>query len=334
MSLRFCLVPLGKACSGLRGLSNHCLSCCVNALLQAFSATWELAELLDKWETAGVREEDENIPLNLRRVLVAMKSARPLLPPHKDFLLCLERNRIRRNTQHDADQVFLFILNAVVQQIDNRSLALEVQNLYKISTETHLQCSSCSSAQIQSSYLLNLQLPVKEEHDSLEGCLTSYFRHEELQGENCCFCPKCGTQTPSKWGVKLLSLPQVLCISFKRFRGNLDGTRKLHCVVTFPESFDFSEVVKEAFASSFTQNGCGYTLYAVVVHAGNASCGHYTAFVRHPSDQHWYHADDSRVKRVSWEEVKSAYGGSSRDTAYMLMYRRGPSEGLQPGLPT
>lgn len=43
-----------------------------------------------------MREEDKSIPLNLRRVLVAMKSARPLLPPHKDFLLCLERNGIRR----------------------------------------------------------------------------------------------------------------------------------------------------------------------------------------------------------------------------------------------
>lgn len=92
-----------------------------------------------------MREEDHNVPLNLRRVLAAMKSDRPLLAPHQDFLSCLERNRIRRkeerrshvnltapagdtcrvftgNTQHDADQVFLFILDVVFQQIDDKRL--------------------------------------------------------------------------------------------------------------------------------------------------------------------------------------------------------------------
>uniref|UniRef100_H3D1G7 Ubiquitin specific peptidase 18 n=1 Tax=Tetraodon nigroviridis TaxID=99883 RepID=H3D1G7_TETNG len=315
----------------MRGLGNHCLSCCVNTLLQTFSATWELGELLDKWETAHVREEDHNVPLNLRRVLVTMRSDRPLLVPHRDFLACLEENGIRRNTQHDADQVFLFILDVVFQQIDNSSLALEVQNLYKIFLETHLQCCNCGSAQIKSSHLLNLQLPVKEEHDSLEGCLTTYFELQELRGENCCFCPKCGTQTPSKWGAKLLSLPQILCISFKRFRASRSGTRKLDCRVTFPESFDFAAVVRDAFAPSFPRSHCTYKLFAVVVHSGLATCGHYTAFVCHPSDQRWYHANDSHVKQVSWEQVKSAYGGHDRDAAYMLMYRKGPKDGPQPG---
>lgn len=121
-------------------------------------------------------------------------------------------------------------------------------------------------------------------------------------------------------GVKLLSLPRILCISFKRFRVSRNGTRKLNCTVTFPESFDFAEVAKEAFSPSFTQvrlfrplasvcgiltclilslqSDCRYKLFAVVVHSGFAMCGHYTAFVRHPSDQHWYHANDSHVKRV------------------------------------
>lgn len=121
-------------------------------------------------------------------------------------------------------------------------------------------------------------------------------------------------------GVRLLSLPQILCVSFKRFRASRDRTRKLHCRVTFPESFDFAEVAKDAFSSSFTQVGlcgalasvsvipkgfifslqsdCRYTLFAVVVHSGLATGGHYTAFVRHPPDQRWYHANDSHVKRV------------------------------------
>lgn len=123
-------------------------------------------------------------------------------------------------------------------------------------------------------------------------------------------------------GVKLLSLPQILCVNLKRFRNSHVGTRKLDCTVTFPETFDFSELVNEAFSSDFAQvllfpinypylvshviykfiflfqNDCKYTLYAVVVHSGYAMCGHYTAYVRHRVNQRWYYADDSHVKQV------------------------------------
>lgn len=45
--------------------------------------------------------------------------------------------------------------------------ALEIQNLYKISVETHLQCLLCDSVQTQTSYLLSLPLHIKEDHNSL-----------------------------------------------------------------------------------------------------------------------------------------------------------------------
>lgn len=128
-------------------------------------------------------------------------------------------------------------------------------------------------------------------------------------------------------GVKLLSLPRILCMHLKRFRNMYGSTRKLDCRVTFPETFDLSEIVKDAFATGFEQNDTKYTLYAVVVHSGFAMCGHYTAYVRHRVNKRWFYADDSRVQQTSWEQVKSTYGGRYGDTAYMLMYRRDSQEG-------
>lgn len=49
-----------------------------------------------RWETAGVTEDDHNVPLQLKRVLAAMKSAVPQPAPHRNFLHCLDRNRFRR----------------------------------------------------------------------------------------------------------------------------------------------------------------------------------------------------------------------------------------------
>ncbi|XP_026217330.1 ubl carboxyl-terminal hydrolase 18 [Anabas testudineus] len=315
---------------GMRGLSNYYLSCCVNSLLQTLSSTWELADLLKKWDTAGVRADSQNVPLQLKRTLAAMGSDCPQRAPHHDFLHCLDRNSVRLHTQHDADEVFLAVMNFIQQQMDDKSLALEILNLYKISVETHLQCLRCSSIQTLTSYLLSLSLHIKEDRNSLEGCMNSFFEPQDLTGINCCFCPQCGTKTPSKQGFKLLTLPPILCIHLKRFRNSRGYTQKLDCEVTFPETFDFLET-KEAFSTHFAQNDCRYTLYAVVVHSGSAMFGHYTAYVRHRMNRAWYHADDSYVHQVSWEDVQRTYGGRYRETAYILMYRRAlKEEGPQP----
>ncbi|XP_030576635.1 ubl carboxyl-terminal hydrolase 18 isoform X2 [Archocentrus centrarchus] len=324
----------------MRGLTNYHLSCCVNSLLQTLSATCEITDLLERWDVAGVRGDGRNVPLHLKRALAAMRADVPQPAPHCDFLHCLDQNCFRLNVQHDADEVFFSILNFIQQQMDDKALAQEIQNLYKISVETYLQCLECNSVQTRTSYMLSLPLYVKEDHNSLEGCMNSFFEHQELRGINCCFCVQCETKKPSKQGIKLLSLPRILCMNLKRFRNRCGFTRKLDCMVTFPETFDFSKTLKEVFSADFAQNECKYTLYAVVVHSGYAMCGHYTAYVRHRENKRWYYADDSHVEQVfdshehpqtSWEKVQTAYGG--RNTAYMLMYRRdSEEEGRQPEL--
>ncbi|MEQ2273927.1 hypothetical protein XENORESO_011185, partial [Xenotaenia resolanae] len=182
----------------MRGLGNYCLSCCVNTLLQTLSATWELAEILEKWEATGLGADVHNVPLQLKRVLKAMQKDLPQPAPHKDFLHCLDRNSIRLKTQHDADEVFLSILDLLQLQMNDRTLALEIQGLYKISLETQLQCLECSTIQTQNSHLLSLPLHIREEQNTLEDCMNSFFEQQELGGINCCLCAQCGTKTRSK----------------------------------------------------------------------------------------------------------------------------------------
>ncbi|XP_029019035.1 ubl carboxyl-terminal hydrolase 18 [Betta splendens] len=322
----FRLFDLRDCRCGVRGLPNEHLSCCVNSILQTLSATWELADLLEKWEASGVKAEAWSVPLQLSRALAAMRSEPPRPAPHRDLLRCLDRHCVRLNTQHDADEVFVAIMNLMQQQMEDRSTALEIQNLYRLSVETHVQCLQCSSVQSQSSYLLSLPLHIQEDHNSLEGCLKSFFEPQELGGINCCFCPACESKTPSKKGFKLLSLPPILCLHLKRFRSSSGRTRKLGCTVTFPESLDLLAAVRDAFPSDCVQAACRYALYAVVVHSGSAHFGHYTAYVRDRTDRRWYYADDSHVQQASWEDVQGTYGDRHRSTAYMLMYRRGSAE--------
>ncbi|KAJ0057065.1 hypothetical protein NL108_000912, partial [Boleophthalmus pectinirostris] len=253
------------------------------------------------WDTAHLRADDScNVPLQLKKFLVAMQSEESV--SHRNFLHCLDRNGVQLDTQHDADEVFLFILNLIQKQMDDTILvsyfisfsyfnyfilciyvlilfslqAEQIQALYKISMETYVQCVDCDSVQTKENYLLSLPLHVKEYHTSLEQCLTSFFEEHKLTGINCCFCVQCAVKTPTKQvcliynssisatananqyiifyfqGVRLLSLPPILCIQLKRYRNHGGFTRKLSYEVTFPEMLDLSRV-HQAFSKDFSQ---------------------------------------------------------------------------------
>eukprot|EP00062_Callorhinchus_milii_P022501 gi/632980349/ref/XP_007906984.1/ PREDICTED: ubiquitin carboxyl-terminal hydrolase 28 [Callorhinchus milii] len=64
-----------------------------------------------------------------------------------------------------------------------------------------------------------------------------------------------------------------------------------------------------------------YRLHAVLVHEGQASAGHYWAYVRsHPCGA-WLKYNDVSVTESSWEELqRDSYGGSRNASAYCLMY--------------
>ncbi|XP_030197987.1 ubl carboxyl-terminal hydrolase 18 isoform X4 [Gadus morhua] len=313
-----------------RGLENYGLTCCVNALLQSFIATPELKFLLNRWDSSSVREDAlNNVPVHLKGVLGAIRDP-SCRAPHKDFLRCLDRQHIQLNVQHDADEVFLAVLNFIHQQMDDKALALEIQSLYRLSVELHHQCVECSSNQSLPgpSYLLSLPLHIRHQNNTLKDCLASFFELQELSGIDNCFCDQCKTRTPFKHGHRILSLPTILCVQLQRFCYSDSGWMyKLNCSVEFQESLDFQDICsQDVFSKDFQKNeSTKYSLFAVIVHSGFAMFGHYTAFVRSTTGSSWFYADDNHVGPVSWEAVRDTYGGDSR-TAYMLLYRREPTQ--------
>ncbi|XP_053304835.1 ubiquitin carboxyl-terminal hydrolase 47 isoform X2 [Spea bombifrons] len=76
-----------------------------------------------------------------------------------------------------------------------------------------------------------------------------------------------------------------------------------------------------------------YELFSVMVHSGSAAGGHYYACIKSFTDDQWYSFNDQHVSRITQDDVKKTYGGStgnrgyyssafaSSTNAYMLMYR-------------
>lgn len=69
-----------------------------------------------------------------------------------------------------------------------------------------------------------------------------------------------------------------------------------------------------------------YELYAVVMHAGSPSNGHYYALIKDAKSQRWFQFNDERVQPMSESELHDACGRDGADLraacAYMLLYRR------------
>ncbi|XP_015208501.1 ubl carboxyl-terminal hydrolase 18 [Lepisosteus oculatus] len=310
---------------GLMGLLNYRLSCCVNSVLQSFFATEEFTEKLDRWNGPSTAAEEKcNTPLQLQRVLRVMQKDRSQTQAHRDFLYCLHLNHIRFYVQHDADEVFLLILNLIQQQMSDTNLAQEIRDLYKTEVRQHLKCLSCNSMHDvpNNSYFVSFPLSVYENCQMVENCFQFFFRPQKLTDRNKCYCNYCGEKKTTEQVFKLTSLPKVLVIHLKRFQCS-GSTRKLNCKVSFPEILDFQKILHEDQHELNKGQMYIYELFAVIVHSGTAMFGHYTAYIKSPGEQTWYHADDSSISTASWADVKSTYGSSSGSrSAYMLLYRK------------
>ncbi|XP_043093972.1 ubl carboxyl-terminal hydrolase 18 isoform X2 [Puntigrus tetrazona] len=305
----------------VRGLLNYNLSCCTNALLQSFSATTELLDILNKWHPSDETDE-RNVLLQLKNALEAMRDkSHPA--PHKDFLKCLYYQAVRPSTQQDADEIFHIILNLSQKQMPDAAVAQEIRSLFEIQVENQVVCSECTYIHRAPSSLFSLPLAIFE-RDTLESCIKSFFMLQELPDSEKAYCDRCAEKRPSTHEVRLVSLPPILCVQLKRFRNDKGFIRKLSSKVTFPEMFS-----TEIFAAGQSENADYvktneyYSLYAVIVHEGHMF-GHYTAFIRSNQEEMWYYADDCRVRPSTWADVQDTYGGSHQygSTAYLLLYRK------------
>ncbi|XP_034272985.1 ubiquitin carboxyl-terminal hydrolase 47 isoform X4 [Pantherophis guttatus] len=107
---------------------------------------------------------------------------------------------------------------------------------------------------------------------------------------------------------------------------NDDGIDEGICLENNSAAERISKVVNE-------KNSLLYELFSVMVHSGSAAGGHYYACIKSFSDDQWYSFNDQHVSKITHEDIKKTYGGSSGSrgyyssafasstNAYMLIYR-------------
>jgi ubiquitin carboxyl-terminal hydrolase 36/42 len=208
------------------------------------------------------------------------------------------------NLQQDSHQFLLTLL---------QSISNEFKVHHKNSTPfwfrstliSVVRCQTCNQESTnQGDHSTSIEIEISG--NSVEKCLSSFFKYEELELENQWICQNCKRKRRAYKFLFLCERP-ILIITMKRFKGT---SRKITTNVTFPlDNLSIRNLINEENKSRCRTR---FKLFAVVNHVGeSAMSGHYTLYMKVKND--WLKFDDEIVEPISKECVNSS-------NAYTLVY--------------
>jgi len=315
--------PANGAALGLVNLGNTCF---LNAVLQALAHTPGFRQSL----TAQARGAQPSLLSTFAHVVdetwspsAAQRSVSPhfLLESVKQSMPFLESN-----VQQDAHE-FLRVLcerlekenNALVQAFGGKLLSSVKCTGCQAILSNKVEAFSDLSVDLPPRYVVSITRSTMQPRPlRLHDCLRSFARAEQLLAQSTLSCPHCAPAlSPAPAHAKqlrLLLLPQVLVVHFKRFNWDRQLSLKMSRYVQFPlrglRLGDYLVAPHGADAAAVFDLAC------VIVHHGQRiDFGHYTSYCLNSRDGRWYHFDDERVTAVKDEVV-------ARCEAYILFYAR------------
>ncbi|RFU24222.1 hypothetical protein B7463_g12119, partial [Scytalidium lignicola] len=192
--------------------------------------------------------------------------------------------------------------------------------------QSTITCQHCGdvNTSVESFLDLSLGLDVISKRKSLKGVLPKVtalslqrcLDEEYIQPERCEYsCHNCSTKEAKKQ-LSIKSLPNVLCIQFKRFKQGNGSATKIDTPVQFPLKLNMLPYTNRARNQDMRQNfelarSCTYDLQSVVVHVGNLDTGHYVSYSRVGSQ--WFKFNDHNVTLASKSQVLN-------EQAFLLFY--------------
>ncbi|CAK7227779.1 ubiquitin-specific protease doa4 [Sporothrix eucalyptigena] len=219
---------------------------------------------------------------------------------------------------------------------------------------TDRRCRACGHPSLTYEHFDAIHLPIPPNEattaTTISDLLGQYCGADLLPEYKCDQCRRIDT---TEKRVRLVRLPDLLCVSFRRFQGNEHyGFRKNNTAVVFPiNGLDLTPYTvqgvttpEDQVADGIVLDGPGrteqqfrgpfvYDCYAVIVHSGTLKSGHYRSFIKDEGaadTNQWHHFDDARIEPViigsndSRDMARRLYrdNQSSGASAYMVFYKR------------
>lgn len=217
-------------------------------------------------------------------------------------------------SEQDAHEFWQFLLaefHADHEKIAGlaESCTCVTHTVFAGSLKSSVTCTQCHVTTSTIDPLVDISLEIDPNSPSLYACFDRFTLSELMHGVRCQLCRQSGSARKS---LRLHKIPPVVCIQLKRFKHNQSTASKIETAVSSPLYLNLTK-----YASDF-ENGPEidptkvYELFAVVLHIGSVSSGHYVALIK-TSLGVWFKFDDSVVSSVTAEEVQAT-------NAYLLFY--------------
>jgi ubiquitin carboxyl-terminal hydrolase 4/11/15 len=174
---------------------------------------------------------------------------------------------------------------------------------------------------IQHESVKEVQLKDFRKPIDISKCFDAFMNKEKLDSK----CEKCGINE-IYMQVDIWRVPDILILSLKRFAFQHGILDKIDQAVSVPfYAFDISQWVNGieisggmTLSTTVFQNA--YDLYAIILHSGGLSAGHYTTLLKvlKDNDSMWILMDDGNIYAMNEDPDTLEVARN----AYMLFYRR------------
>ena len=226
-----------------------------------------------------------------------------------------------------------------------------VEQIFQGKQRNYVTCGSCGRTSHRDDVFQDLKLEARAAGDGaappggtdVAAALREVLKPEEMRGAEQYVCDRCARKCDATRGVKLRTLPPVLTLQLKRFHFDRKTlTRhKVNTTVAFPLTLDMRPFVTlddDAADADAAPVSYEYELYAVLVHTGGTSFGHYYALIKDLHAGEWHEFNDATVRPIKETELLRAHGDPKAGTfggtsAYMLLYRRRDGAAARPHTP-
>eukprot|EP00300_Choanocystis_sp_HF-7_P024780 c26323_g1_i1.p1 GENE.c26323_g1_i1~~c26323_g1_i1.p1 ORF type:complete len:830 (+),score=119.58 c26323_g1_i1:204-2492(+) len=309
------------------GLVNGGNTCYANAFLQAMFHVPELAALViglrpSEEGATAVAAADCAVFAQLQRLFAFMKlsvrssvSASALhkaLPP--------PFNSAGQQDSSEFGRLMLGVIESAARLDSPASLAA-FRSIAEASVRTTMRCTVCETVKERMEAAVDIQLPLGPDAstaEDLEALLAEHWRPEAMEGENAFDCEVCGCLVTAERTASMATLPRIAIISLNRFRFDRGAASRVKVMapVRYPAW------LPAAALGAADDGDAPYDLTAVVVHSGSsAHHGHYYCYARVGANS-WMACNDASVHLTDLAALTAAGVRYSRDTPYMLLYRR------------
>ncbi|XP_036420440.1 ubiquitin carboxyl-terminal hydrolase 8 [Colossoma macropomum] len=335
---------LGPCLTGLRNLGNTCY---MNSILQCLCNSPLMGEYFNRnlyqndINRANILGHKGEVAEEFGVIMKAVWSGQFKFISPRDFKNTIGKinEQFSGYEQQDSQELLLFLMDGlhedlnkadnrkrckeeVIDHLDDVSAAELAWSKHKLLNESiivalfqgqfksSLQCLSCHRKSRTFETFMYLSLPLASSNKcSLQDCLKLFSKEEKLTDNNKVYCPHCKGHREFTKKLEIWKVPPILLVHLKRFWYEGRWKQKLQTSVDFPlENLDLSQYVIGP-----KNNLKRYNLYAVSNHYGGLDGGHYTAYCKNPTRQHWFKFDDHEVSEISTSSVKSS-------AAYIFFY--------------